>query len=74
MQSSKRIKLTEKDDTLVKNAKEFAMKLSYFFSNAVINLKIPKFENFDPLLESTDHPTLKVIVKYQGFGRYQNKQ
>ena len=50
------------------------MKLSYFFSNAVINLKIPKFENFDPLLESIDHPTLKVIVKYQGFGRYQNKQ
>ena len=36
-----------------------------FFSNAVINLKILKFENFNPLSKNIDHPTLKAIVKYR---------
>ena len=40
------------------------MGLNDSFSNAVINLKIPKFENFDPLSENIDH-LLKVIVKYR---------
>ena len=40
------------------------MKLKNFFSNTVINLYIPKFENFDALLENTDHPTFKAIAKY----------
>ena len=40
------------------------MKLNDSFSNAVINLKIPKFENFDPLSENIDHPTLKANIKY----------
>ena len=39
------------------------MKLNDFVSNAVINLKIPKFENFDPSSENKDHPTSKIIVK-----------
>ena len=34
------------------------MELNDFFSNAVINLKISKFENFDPLSENIVHPTL----------------
>ena len=41
------------------------MKLNHFFSNTLINLKIQKLENFDPLSENIDHPTLKVIVKYR---------
>ena len=39
------------------------MKLNDFFSNAVINLKIPKFENLDTFSENIDHRTLKAIVK-----------
>ena len=40
------------------------MKLNDFFSNVVINLKIPKFGNFDPFSENIDHP-LKAILKYR---------
>ena len=39
------------------------MKLNDFVANAVINLQIPKFENFDLLSENKDHPTLKIIIK-----------
>ena len=41
------------------------MKLSNFFSNAVINLKIMKFETFAPLSKNIDHPYLKAISKYK---------
>ena len=41
------------------------MKLNDSFSNAVINLKIPTFENFTPLSGKIDHPTLKAIAKYR---------
>ena len=41
------------------------MELDDFFSNAVINFKIKKFENFDPLLESIGHFILKDIVNYR---------
>ena len=61
VQSSQRIKLAQEDDTLITNEEEIEMRLNNFFSNAVINLKIPKFENFDPF---SDHP-LKAIVKYR---------
>ena len=63
VQSYKRIKLAE-DVTLTKREEKVAMKLNDSFSNAVINLKIPKFENFDPLSENIDHPTLKANIKY----------
>ena len=39
VQISERIKLAEEGDTLITNEEEVAMKLSDFFSNAVINLK-----------------------------------
>ena len=51
VQSSERIKLAQEDDTLITNEEEIEMRLNSFFSNAVINLKIPKFENFDPFSE-----------------------
>ena len=61
MQSSERVKLAEEDDTLITNEEEVTMKLNDFVGNAVINLQIPKFENFDK--KNKDHPTLKIIVK-----------
>ena len=47
MQSSERVKLAEEDATLITNEEEVTMKLNDFVGNAVINLQIPKFENFD---------------------------
>ena len=52
------------DITEITNEEEATMELNDFFSNAVINLKISKFENFDPLSENIEHP-LKGIVKYR---------
>ena len=46
IQSSERIKLAEEDDTLITNDEEVAMKLNDFFSNVIMDLKIPRFENF----------------------------
>ena len=63
VQSSERIKLAEEDDTLITKEEEVALKLNYIFLNAVINLKTLNFENFDPLSENIDHPTLTAIVK-----------
>ena len=40
------------------------MEQSNFFSKAVINIKISKFENFDPLSENIHHP-LRAIVKHR---------
>ena len=54
----------EKDDTLITNEEEVEMGLNDFFSNAVINLKIPKFEKWDPFSENIDH-LLKAIGKYR---------
>ena len=62
LQSSERIKLTGEYSTLITNEEEVAMKLKDFFSNAVINIKISKFENFNPLSENIDDPTSKAIV------------
>ena len=42
VQSSERIELAEEDDNLITNEEEVTMKLNHFFSNVVINLKIPK--------------------------------
>ena len=65
VQSSKRRKPSEEDEALITNEEEVAMKLSDFFSDDVVNLKIPKFENFDLSSENTDHPILKATVKYR---------
>ena len=46
------------------NKEEVAMKLKDLFSNTVISLNIPKFENSYPLSENIDHP-LKAIIKYR---------
>ena len=66
VQSSERIKLAEEDDTLITNEEEVAMGLNDFFSNVVVNLKIPKFENSYPLSENVDHP-LNAIIRYRKY-------
>ena len=63
VQSSERIELAEEDDNLITNEEEVTMKLNHFFSNVVINLKIPKLDN--PLSDHIDHPTLKAIANYR---------
>ena len=62
---SERIRFPEVDDTLITTEAKFAMKLIDFFSNFAINFKIPKFQNFDPLSENINNPTLKDIAKYR---------
>ena len=62
VQSSERIKLAEEDDTLVTNEEEVVIKR--FLLKCCNNLKIPKLENFYPLLENIDH-SFKDIVKYR---------
>ena len=51
VKSSEKIKLAEKDNILKARGIEVAMKITDFFSNAVINPKIPITENGDPLLK-----------------------
>ena len=62
VQSSEKISPAEEDDTLITNEEEVAMELNDFFSNVIINLKILKFENFDPLSEHIDHPTSVIAI------------
>ena len=64
IKSSERIELAEEDDSSITNEEEVAMELNNFFSNAVINLKVPKFENSHHFSENIAHP-LKAIVKYR---------
>ena len=64
-QSSERIKFAEEDVTLIKNKEKLATKLSDYFSNAVIELEISKLNNFSPLSENIDNPTLKAVVNYR---------
>ena len=58
------MKFVEDDETLIANEEGVVIRLNNFFSNDVINLKVPKFENSDPFSENIDHP-LKAIVKYR---------
>ena len=48
-------------DTLITNEEDVAVKLNNFISNAVINLKILKFENFDTLSKNIEHLSWKLL-------------
>ena len=52
-----------KDKTFTTQGEKNADLLNIFFSNAVKNLKIPKFSNTNPLAERPSDPTLKAISK-----------
>ena len=51
IQSSERLNLPEEDDTLITKEEDVTIKLNDFFSNATINLKIPKCENFEKTVD-----------------------
>ena len=55
--SSEKITLVE-DETVTTQYEKNAELLNIFFSNAVKNLKIPKFSNINPLAEKLSDPTL----------------
>ena len=59
-QYSERIKFVEEDDTVITNEEDVATGLNDFFSNAVIDIKFPKFENFCPLSENIYHPLKEI--------------
>ena len=62
--SSEKITLVE-DETVTTQYEKNAELLNIFFSNAVKNLKIPKFKNTNPLAERLSDPTLRAILKYE---------
>ena len=68
LQSSETIKLPEESYALITNEVEVTAELNDLFSNAVTNLKILKFENFDLLSRNVYHP-LKAIVKHRNHFR-----
>ena len=61
--STQKITLTE-NDKIVKNDNDTARVLNTFFSNIVLDLKIPDDNNCDPIAENIQEPVLKAIVKY----------
>ena len=52
-------------ETVTTQHEQNAELLNIFFSNAVKNLKIPRFSNTNPLAERLNNPTLKAILKYK---------
>ena len=61
-----RINLTEEESNfLLTNCKEVAKELNNFFANAVKNLIIPNYKNYDSLAEIIGNPTLKAIAKWR---------
>ena len=55
--------LTEVNDSSLTNCEEVAKELDNSFVNAVKNLNIPYYENYDSLTENINDATLKPIVK-----------
>ena len=62
--SNEKITLVE-DETITTQDEQNEELLNIFFSNAVKNLKIPRFSNTNPLAERLNNPTLKAILKYK---------
>ena len=52
------------DDETVNNDVKIAEIFSRFFSNAVIDLKIPDFHGAVPLADNISHPIFRAILKY----------
>ena len=59
----KKIRFTEDYDSVIPTEDEVVIILNDFFSNALVNLSIPKFLNVDPLSESIGHHNLKAMKK-----------
>ena len=61
--STQKITLIE-NDKIVKNDNEIARALNSFFSNIVRDLKIPDYNNCDPMVANIQESVLKAIVKH----------
>ena len=62
--STQKITLIE-NDKIVKNDNDTARVLNTFFSVIVRDLKIPDYNNSDPMAENIQEPVLEAIVKYR---------
>ena len=52
------------DDEIVNDDVKIAEIFNRFFSNAVIDLKIPDFHGAVPLADNISHPIFRAILKY----------
>ena len=52
------------DDEIVNDDVKIAETFNRFFSNAVIDLKIPDFHGVVPLADNISHPIFRAILKY----------
>ena len=64
MQSSEKITLVE-GKKIINDDGETAEILNTFFPNAIKNLKIPEYQETDPLANNISHPIFKAICKYR---------
>ena len=55
------------NDFLLTNRDKVAKELNSFFANAVKNLNIRNYEDFDSLEEKIDDPTTKAIAKWRNY-------
>ena len=63
---SDKVTSTQKiNDKIVKNDNDAARVLNSFFSNIVRDLKIPDYNNCNPMAENIQESVLKAIVKYR---------
>ena len=61
---SEKITLVEREK-IINEDRANAEILNTFFSNAVKNLKIPEYQETDPLANNISHPIFKPILKYR---------
>ena len=71
MKSSEKITLAE-GEKIINEDKENAEILNTLFSNAVKDLKIPEYQQTDPIANNISHQIFKVNLKYRNhqFGNY----
>ena len=67
--SNKVTSTQKKNDKIVKNDNDAARILNTFFSNILRDLKIPDYNNFDPMAENIEESVLKAILKYRNHPR-----
>ena len=63
--NSERLVLTENDEIVVEDGKVALTLNTFFFSNIVTSLNIPKFKNCNTLSGRIPQPTLRAILKYE---------
>ena len=64
IKSSEKITLVEGEEIITEDG-ENAEILNKFFSNAVKNLKIPEYQEADPLANNISHPIFRAMMKFR---------